>query len=168
MKKLALITLMTISTAAFAQSADRKPNPPPHNDNEPCYACEGAGVYVGAALSQSTTLQNAVVMNIAEGGHGRDEARAVQNIASNTYGVKIGAATNQVASFSSTLVLNKADGSGAVAGQNLASNIGAVHVASALNQAVSASRGSAFINVAKKNARAVQNVSTNNACEDCL
>lgn len=168
MKAILILATALAAGSVFAQSADRHGGGGNSPSTPVCTTCEGAGIYVGAALTQTTTVRDSLVKNIAEGGWGSGEAKAVQNLSSNTYGVKIGAATTQTTSLNDALVINVADGSGAVAGQNLASNLGAVHVNAGLTQTVSATAGSAIVNMAQGRARAVQNLSSNNACEGCL
>ncbi|MDA7417615.1 hypothetical protein PGB34_14730 [Xenophilus arseniciresistens] len=169
MKAILILATALAAGSVFAQSADRSGGGGGNPHTTPvCTTCEGAGIYVGASLTQTTTVRDSLVKNVAEGGWGSGEAKAVQNISSNTYGVKIGAATRQTTSLNDALVINVADGSGATAGQNLSSNMGAVHVNASLTQSVSASAGSAIVNMAKGKARAVQNLSSNNACEACL
>ena len=166
-KQLAILATLAMTSFAFAggKGHNKPPEKPPVvTPSDPtCSICAWKGVYVGAALNQTLTMNGSNAKASAEGSN----TSANNNIASNTYGVKIGAATNQTATFNGSNVIAKAEGSNTAAQNNVASNIGDVYVATALNQTATFN-GSNVVAVAKgSNTRAVQNLATNNACQTC-
>jgi uncharacterized protein YjlB len=79
-----------------------------------------AEVKIGSKNTQSVTVKNGAVLNMANG----NLAEAKQNLASNKGNVKIGGSNTQTVSVTNGAVLNMANGNMTKAEQNLASNEG--------------------------------------------
>lgn len=163
MKKLVLIALSLVASAAFAGDEDRNgggnntPTPPPTTTS--CATCPE--INIKAPSVQITSLSHTAVTNKAEdGGYAR------QNLASNSGNVTITAASMQVVAAEGSFIANMADGAKALATQNLATNLGKVNVNAPQLQVVLA-RKSFIGNYANANSTAVQNISTNNGCATC-
>lgn len=152
MKKIAMLTLSLIATAAMAGGgySGRLLGP-----------TAAAKVEINAPSVQVTSLGDSGLGNTAEGG-----GVAAQNLASNTGQVTVNGSQLQVVATNGSGVWNQAQGRNAVAVSNLASNYGNVSVNNASIQVVAAHRSS-IANLAKAGSTAVQNVSTNNGCATC-
>ena len=104
------------------------------------------------------------VRNRAEGAG----AFAQQNVSSNSGNVTIdGAASTQITVGTLSDISNRAIGDNAYASQNVSSNVGNVTIAGGTSNQFTALLGSYVGNVAYANARAVQNIASNNGCIDC-
>lgn len=162
MKKLVLIALSLVASAAFASDEDRSGgggNTPPPPTTTSCTTCPQ--IDIKAPSVQITSLSQTAVTNKAEdGGYAR------QNLASNSGNVTITAASMQMVGAEGSFIANMADGAKALATQNLATNLGKVNVNAPQLQVVLA-RKSFVGNYANANSTAVQNISTNNGCATC-
>ena len=113
----------------------------------------------GAKVEQTVSMGSANISNSASS----KDAAAVQNLASNYDGVRISASLKQTVDGSNGYISNTANGSNAQAFQNLASNLGKVTIAGTTTQ-IAHVYGS-VTNYAGTNAVAMQNMSSNDACE---
>lgn len=117
----------------------------------------------GGKVTQTVSMHSANISNSSTGA----KAVAVQNLASNygsgsSGGVNITAKLTQLVDGTGT-VSNTAFGPNAQAFQNLASNLGKVTIAGATTQTVHV--GGSMVNWAGANAVAMQNFSSNDACD---
>lgn len=110
------------------------------------------------STDQTVDMNGSNIQNSANG-----QNVAVQNLASNAGGVTVDAALTQAVTGNGGVVKNEAIGVGAQAFQNLASNLGPVTINSTTSQTVAVSGG--IYNKANSYAVAVQNISSNDACE---
>ena len=152
MKKLLIATaLIGVSSFAFADGFRF------------CGICETGTVNVGAPQIQVTVMDDSSSKAIADAA----DAKASNNMSSNTYGVALRAPSIQITALQGTDVLAKADGNGAKAQNNMASNVGDVAV-NAPQLQLYAARNSYVAAVAHgRNSTAIQNFSSNNACLSC-
>lgn len=117
------------------------------------------GVTTGSSkVKQTVSMSQATISNSSTGA----KAVAVQNLASNYGGVNITAPLTQLVDGSGT-VSNTANGAYAQAFQSLASNLGKVNIAATTTQTVHV--GGTTQNYAGAGAIAMQNLSSNDACE---
>ena len=122
-------------------------------------ASNAKDVDISSTVNQTVGMEGGNVTNAATGNR---KTVAVQNLASNYDGVTVSDSLTQEVWGGGT-VRNKADGAKAVAFQNLASNLGKVSVGGPTTQVVWAN--GSVVNTAKANAVAMQNLSSNDACE---
>ena len=159
MKKLVVIALSLVASAAFANGGGGGGGYTPPPTTTSCATCPQ--IDINAPSVQITSLSHSAAANKAvDGGYAR------QNLASNSGNVVIDGASVQVVAVKGTFIGNMADGTKALATQNLATNLGKVNVNAPQLQVVAA-RHSFFGNYANANSTAVQNISTNNGCATC-
>jgi hypothetical protein len=145
MKKLALFALSVVATAAMAAG------PAPESE-----------IKISGYSEQAASISNAKVSNDAYGA----QAQAQQNLASNAGNVTIKGSSYQSVTVDGGAVTNKAYDY-TVAQQNLSSNIGEVEITGTSRQTTVARNAYITNEAYGRDAKAVQNIASNNACFVC-
>jgi len=145
MKKLVLLALSAVATAAMAAG------PTPASE-----------ITIRGNSAQIAVLSSSGVENTASG----EDAVAQQNLASNAGDVTISGNSLQIVGARSSYVGNTANAN-TVAQQNLSSNIGDVTVSGNSLQATLMDNSYVLNSAYGRDATAVQNIASNNACFAC-
>jgi hypothetical protein len=147
MKKLSILALSLLATAAFAATPTAT-------------EVNISGTSIQAAVFDSTSVQNIV--------SGRDNI-AAQNLASNAGAVNISGDSLQVVYARNSTIYNDASGNDNIASQNMSSNVGKVNVSGTSIQISAAVNGSYIHNHAQgRDNVATQNIASNNSCSTCV
>ncbi|MDB5963893.1 MAG: hypothetical protein JWQ72_393 [Polaromonas sp.] len=145
MKSLVLFALSAIASAAMAAG------PTPASE-----------IRITGNSTQAVTMLGSAASNTASG----EDALAQQNIASNAGNVTIsGNSVQTVSAFAS--VIGNTSNANTVAQQNLSSNVGDVYISGNSSQATSLLASFVLNSATGRDATAVQNIASNNACFAC-
>ncbi len=145
MKKLVLLALSAVATAAMATG------PTPATD-----------ITIRGNSAQIAVLSTTGVVNTANGG----DSVAQQNLASNAGDVTISGNSLQIVAARGSYVGNTANAD-TLAQQNLSSNVGDVTVSGNSLQATLLHNSYVLNSATGRDASAVQNIASNNACFTC-
>ena len=145
MKKLVLLALSVVATAAMATG------PTPASE-----------ITISGNSAQIAVLSTTGVVNTANG----EDALAQQNLASNAGDVTISGNSLQIVGARGSYVGNTSNAN-TVAQQNLSSNIGEVTVSGNSLQATMLDASYVLNSATGRDATAVQNIASNNACFAC-
>lgn len=145
MKKLVLLALTAVATAAMATG------PTPASE-----------ITISGNSAQIAVLSTTGVVNTANGRN----ALAQQNLASNAGDVTISGNSLQIVGARGSYVGNTANAN-AMAQQNLSSNVGDVTVKGNSLQATLLANSYVLNSATGRDASAVQNIASNNACFTC-
>ncbi len=145
MKKLAFIALSALATAAMAAG------PAPESE-----------ILISGTSYQIASISGTSVRNEAFG----NQAQAQQNLASNAGDINIRGNSLQAVVANGGSVTNRANDY-TTASQNLSSNVGEVTVSGTSVQLTVLDRASIYNEARGRNAKAVQNIASNNSCFVC-
>lgn len=145
MKKLVLLALSVVATAAMATG------PTPASE-----------ITISGNSAQIAVLSTTGVVNTANG----EDSLAQQNLASNAGDVTISGNSLQIVGARGSYVGNTSNAN-TVAQQNLSSNIGEVTVSGNSLQATMLDASYVVNSATGRDASAVQNIASNNACFAC-
>jgi hypothetical protein len=145
MKQLVLFALSAIATAAMAAG--------------PAPASE---ILISGTSYQIASISGTSVRNEAYGA----EAQAQQNLASNAGDVSISGNSLQAVVANGGSVYNRANAN-TTASQNLSSNVGEVTISGTSVQLTVLDRASIYNEAMGRDAKAVQNIASNNSCFVC-
>lgn len=145
MKKLVLLALSAVATAAMATG----PSP-------------ASEIKISGNSAQVAMLSTTGVVNTANG----EDAVAQQNLASNAGNVTISGNSLQMVGAQGSYVGNTSNAN-TVAQQNLSSNVGDVTVSGNSLQATMLHASYVLNSATGRDATAVQNIASNNACFAC-
>lgn len=145
MKNLVLLALSVVATAAMATG------PTPSSE-----------IRISGNSAQIAVLSTSGVVNTAKG----EDALAQQNLASNAGDVTIRGNSLQIVGARGSYVGNQSNAN-TVAQQNLSSNVGEVTVSGNSVQATLLDASYVLNSATGRDATAVQNIASNNACFAC-
>lgn len=149
MKSLVLFALSVVATAAMAVTTS-----------------PSSEIKISGDSIQVVLLSDSDVRNKATG----ENSLAQQNLASNTGKITIKGKSTQIVAAGDDSVISNKSNANTIAQQNLASNVGDVTIdgKGTSLQIVALLKGSSVMNEAYgRNARAIQNLASNNACFTC-